>query len=771
MTTGRQRGRLALSGHLSGGVCAAALFVATLGFATLSSTFQAPAFAATKSNAGGDMREGVKTPPKGTKVDVTANKITYDARTKIATAIGKVVLIYGKYELVATRVTYDQRNDKMTAVGEVKLTEPGGNILEAERAQLMNKFKDGFAEHLRLLLTNDATITADYAVRQDGYLTVYQNVVYTACSECRMSNGKPLWELKSRKVTHNEKEGVIYHEDATFEFGGHDIITLPYFSHADPTVKRRTGFLTPRFSYASVYGLGVETPYFWNLAPNYDVTFRPLITSDQGLLARAEWRHRLANGSYNIDAAGIYQLDTSQSPPGDTTWRGAARTQGNFALNQNWNWGWDGTLVSDKTFLNKYKIDSRNEAVSQAFITGMHDRNYFSAQMLNFQPLDVDEQEDFYPYAVPFIQNSYTFDQPVLGGEFGYNWNVYSLHREDSVVGLDPRVRLRDTNLGTDQTRGIAQVNWQRQMISDMGTVITPFANLRGDLYITENLPDDNGFTEETKTTTRFQPTAGLDVRWPFLSNTEGGQHVVTPVAQVISSTNEEDKDDISNEDSITTDFAASSLFLQDRFTGLDRYEGGTRVNAGLLYTFLSQNGGYLRASFGESFHVAGENSFDQDTGLEGTSSDLVAAIAWQPWDSIRFSYQARFEEDLSDINVQEAALSLNFDRFSGTISYTSLDADPFLDRNDNEQQVWGAFGWNFSGGWSLYGGARYDIERSKLLRDTIGIGYNCDCFNFRVYYEEDRANDDEDDNKIDRSVLFSIDLKSLGGDDALPTP
>ncbi len=763
MTTGRPRGRLALSGHLSGGLCLAALLAASLGLVTVSS-LPTPAFAAT-----GDVRDNkIKTPPKGTRVYVVANKITYDARTKIAVAIGKVVLTYGKYELVATRVSYDQKNDKMTAVGEVRLTEPSGNILEAERATLMNNFKDGFAEHLRLLLTNNATITADYATRQDGYLTVYENVVYTACKECRLSSGKPLWQLKSREVTHNEKEGVIYHRDATFEFGGADIITMPYFSHADPTVKRRTGFLTPKFSYASIYGLGVETPYFWNLAPNYDITFRPVFTTDQGVLAKAEWRHRLANGEYNVDVAGIYQLDTNQDPPGDTHLRGSVRTDGSFALNRYWNWGWDGTLVSDQEFMDKYKIDSRDEAINQVYITGLRGRNYFSAQALNFEPLDPDEVDDFYPYAVPYIQHSYTFDQPVLGGEFGYSWNVYSLHRTDSILGTDPRVNLIGTDLGTDQTRGVANLNWQRQIINGMGQVITPFANLRGDLYVTENLPDDNGLTEESETTTRFQPTAGLDARWPFLANTEGGQHILTPVAQVISSTNEEREDDVSDEDSIAVNFDASSLFLHDRFNGLDRYEGGTRVNAGVLYTFLSQNGGFLRASFGESFHVAGENSFEEDSGLEGTNSDLVTAIAWQPWDSVRLSYQARIEEDFSDINVQEAALSLNFDRFSGSISYASLKADPHVDRPDDEQQVWGAVGWNFSGGWSVYAGARYDIEDSKLLKDTVGIGYNCDCFNFRIFYEEDRADEDE---KVDRSVLFSIDLKSLGGDDVLPAP
>jgi LPS-assembly protein len=764
MKTGRQRGRLTLPGLLSGGWCLAALVAVGLALTLMvSPSSMTKAFAATS-----DVRQQIKTPPKGTRVNVVADKITYDARTKTAVAIGKVVLVYGEYELVATRVTYDQKNDKMTAVGEVRLTEPGGNILEADRAQLMNSFKDGFAEHLRLLLTNDATITADYAVRQDGYLTVYDHVIYTACKQCTMSNGMPLWRLKSREVTHNEKEGVIYHRDATFEFGGQDIFTLPYFSHPDPSIKRRSGFLTPSLTYTGVYGLGVETPYFWNLAPNYDLTLSPVFTTDQGVLAKANWRHRLANGSYSIDAAGIYQLDTNVDPPGDTTWRGAARTQGTFALNQYWNWGWDATAVSDQDFLDKYKLDGRNEATNQLYLTGIHDRNYFSAQGLNFYPLDPEQHEDFYPYAVPYIQHNYTLDQPVFGGEFGYNWNVYSLHRTDSVFGLDPDVDLPGTNLGTDQTRGVANLTWQRQIINDMGQVVTPFANLRGDLYVTENLPDDNDLTDDTETTTRFQPTGGIDARWPFITDTDGGQHILTPVAQVIASTDEVHEKDISNEDSITVNFDASSLFLQDRFTGLDRYEGGTRVNAGLLYTFLSQNGGFLRASFGESFHVAGENSFGPDTGLEGTNSDLVGAIAWQPWDSVRLSYQARLEEDLSDINVQEAALSLNFDRFSGSISYASLEADPHVDRPDYEEQLWGSIGWNFTGGWSLYGGARYDLADSKLLRDTVGIGYNCDCFNFRLFYEEDRADENE---KVDRSVLFSIGLKSLGEHDALPNP
>ena len=46
--------------------------------------------------------------------------------------------------------------------------------------------------------------------------------------------------------------------------------------------------------------MGVTAPFFWNLAPNYDVTFSPTLLSRQGLLGEAEWRHRVMNGAYSI---------------------------------------------------------------------------------------------------------------------------------------------------------------------------------------------------------------------------------------------------------------------------------------------------------------------------------------------------------------------------------------------------------------------------------------------------------------------------------------
>ena len=696
-------------------------------------------------------------PALGTRANVVANAITYDPRTSIAVATGKVEITYGPYVLLATRVTYNQNTDTFTANGSVTFKEPSGNTLEADEAELRDKFKEGFARHLRMLLTNDVTITADYARRTKGYLTIFDNVVYTACKHCVTSDGTPVWDLRSKTATHDSRSKTIYHTDTTLEFAGIPVLWLPYLSHPDPSVKRRSGFLIPNIRYNSRMGAGLEIPYFWNLAPNYDLTLTPMITTNQGPLLKTEWRHRLNSGIYSIDAAGIYQLDPHDiEAPGDQHWRGAARTRGEFDLGDRWTLGFDGTLTSDRTFLDDYDIDNRDEAVSEVHLTQVNDRNYFSAQALHYRTLTEGLDQSVLPYALPYVEHSYTFDSPVFGGEFGIDSSIYNLNRDE------PTSPFTGVDLGTQQTRATADLHWQRQFTNDWGQVITPFARLRTDLHITENQPDPlaPGFERETETTTRLLPALGVDVRWPFLNASGSGQHILTPVAQLITASDETGVDKIGNEDAITLNFDHTSLFLQDRFTGSDRFEGGTRANAGLLYTYLAPNGGFLRASIGESFHLGGRNSFAEGSGLEDARSDLVAAVALQPYDFLRLTSQARFDEGLSHISTFEAGASLTFDRISGSVDYVDLDAEPAYGRPDAERQVVGDVTYNFMDGWNLFGGARYDFRADNFVTKTLGVGFKCDCMDFKLAYTED---EDDEFGGTDRSVKVSLSLRTLG--------
>ncbi len=302
---------------------------------------------------------------------------------------------------------------------------------------------------------------------------------------------------------------------------------------------------------------------------------------------------------------------------------------------------------------------------------------------------------------LPYINSEYTFDQAVLGGELSFDVSAYSLSRDDPGTPYDT------INHGTDQTRAVTNVNWQKQMTTGAGQVITPFAKMRSDLYITNNVPDGGGGFQDEEVTGRVLPSAGIDVRWPFIASSDYGQSILTPVFQAIAATNETDEDEIGNEDAISVNFDNSSLFLHDRFTGQDRYEGGTRANVGLLYSFLADNGGFARMSLGESFHIAGENSFDLGSGLDGSKSDLVGAIVFQPWDNLGLSYQARVEEDLSSINVQEAFANFTLDRFSGSLGYIYLDSEPSAGRDETIEQIESDASFRFTEAWSLFGGVQ----------------------------------------------------------------
>ncbi|WP_204310485.1 LPS-assembly protein LptD, partial [Stenotrophomonas maltophilia] len=77
-------------------------------------------------------------------------------------------------------------------------------------------------------------------------------------------------------------------------------------------MKRKTGFLMPIASSNTKYGIGLQTPYYIALAPDYDLTLSPRFTTKQGVLMQGQFRQRMINGSYEIRGYGIRQLDKDE---------------------------------------------------------------------------------------------------------------------------------------------------------------------------------------------------------------------------------------------------------------------------------------------------------------------------------------------------------------------------------------------------------------------------------------------------------------------------
>ena len=688
--------------------------------------------------------------PKGTRVDVLADKLTYDGKSNVATATGTVRLTYGPYVLTATRVTYDMKRGVFSANGSIVLREPNGNVLEAEVAEINDKFAKGFAEHVRALLTNNVTITARYARRIENGITIYEQASYTACNACAGENGVPLWRIVAGEATHDMKEHTIHYKDASLEIGGVPVLWAPAFSYPDPSVKRRSGFLLPSFR-SGDYGIGMTAPYFWALAPDKDLTLLPTFTTQQGPLMEAEWRHRLAGGIYKLKAAGIYELEPSDTPRDNGPGRGALRGTGDFKLNDTWKWGWDGTIWSDRTFLKDYDIDDRSMVANEVHLTGLADRSFAQAQLLHYRTTEDTENQGQMPTALPFVTANYIFADPMTGGELSFDFNAYSVHRDGTVN--DPA---QGTVLGTDQSHVTGALGWRRQLTSNAGILVTPFAQLRGDAITAEDVPGATGSGDPQG---YLLPSAGFDLRWPFIGGQGDAQGVLTPVFQLIAAPDEPRPADVANEDAITLNFDTTNLFLSDRFSGFDRIEGGVRANAGLSYTWLASDGGFVRTSFGESFHIAGNNSFVEGSGLDGTASDLVGAIALQLNEHVTLGYQARVEEDLSRLNVQEASLGLTLDRISGSLSYAGIAAAANYGRPDREQQIWGDAKYVLSEAWGLFGGFRYDIEGNHFMSKSIGVGFTCDCMNAHFTYSQSYEKLGTTDHRFE----LGVELRTIG--------
>ena len=699
-------------------------------------------------------------PPKGSAVGVIADKITYDPKTTNATATGKVMMTWGPYTLVATRVEYNQKTGAFKANGSVEIHEPNGNVLQAEKLALTNKFKQGFAEHLTALLNNDVTITAEYAKRVDENVTIYEHATYTACKDCQTKNGEPIWQVVSDETTHDDVSHNFYHVNPKLKIDGVTVLALPYYQNPDSSVKRRSGFLSPNIKAGSVYGVGLVTPYFLALAPNYDLTITPLINTRQGLAGDVEWRHRLASGFYNIQAFGAYQT-TPPAYPDDQTFRGAIKTKGDFDISRDWSWGWQGTFASDRTFLNHYDYDYHIIAEDNVYVTGLWDQTYISAQALNYESLDLGVNPDYLPSALPYITGEQIIPNAAMGGDLKFNWNAYSIRRTAANTPF------ATVNHGTDQTRASSSVEWKTQLVSEGGVVLSPFAKLRTDVYIDDNIPDITvaGGFRSGETTTRVLPTVGMDVRYPMIASYDSGQSIVSPVFQIISASNETDINKIGNEDAITLNLDSTSLFLTDRFTGLDRFEGGTRANLGMTYTFLGNNGNFLRASAGESFHIAGQNSFVVGSGLDTAQSDWVGALTLQPWDAVTLSYEARAKQDFSAINRQEASASLTFDRISANLGYLNFGAEPAYGRNLPEHWVSSDLKYRMTAGWYVFGGFAYDFQNDVLTRKTAGLEFDCDCMNFKVAYT---GTDDAITRVQENRIMLSVDFATLGGTSVL---
>jgi LPS-assembly protein len=610
------------------------------------------------------------------KLVIDADELVYDKDKNTVTAQGSVQLFYQGRVLQADKVIYERASKRVYAEGHAKMTDEHGDIIYGSRFELSDDFREGFIDSVQALTADKTRFSAPRVERSNGDITVLQNGAYTACEPCKDHPERPpFWQVRATKIIENQETHTIYYENAQLLFWGFPVFWWPYFSSPDATVNKQTGILAPAIVSGGNLGTGFSMPYFINLAPNYDLTLIPTYLSRQGLLGEADWRQRLSNGVYNIRVTGIDQEQPGAFPSfpygaGDERLRGSIESAGNFLLNDMWQFGWNGTWMSDKFFLNDYRlqgIDFDNfyfqDVISSVYLRGQSAQSYFDLSAYHFEGTTASDDNRTLPVAAaPVLDFNRVINVPAdrtygIGGELTIDTNVASIDQTNAAFQstgtqtFDNAYHLYnvcETQVGSafvntyfpgkcllrgiagDYTRASGQLSWQRSYIDPIGEVWKPFLFGRLDGEATElNETGSITYASSVGVSTvanssqaaffsgssqgafaRYMAGAGLEYQFPFVSTSSWGTQTVTPIAQFIARPSEVIPRIQPDEDSQSLVFDETTLFAVNKFSGYDRVEGGTRLNYGLQYTADFANGGHANFVGGESIQVAGQNSY-----------------------------------------------------------------------------------------------------------------------------------------------------------------
>jgi len=710
---------------------------------------------------------------------VQAVEVDYDYNNNRVSAVGNVQMFYNGTSVEADKVVYDQKTKRLYAEGNIRMTDADGKITYANTMDLSDDYRDGFVDSLRVDTADSTRMAATRADRSSGNYTVFENGVYTACAPCADDPKKPpLWQVKGARIIHDQTEKMLYFETAQLEFFGVPVAYMPYFSTPDPTVKRKSGFLMPGyFPGTAATGFGMEAPYYWAIAPDYDATITPRIMTRQGVMMQGEFRQRLIDGAYQIRAYGIDQLDPGAfaGQPGDRQFRGGIDTKGQFAPNDKWVWGWDGVVLTDYAFFNDYRLAQYRdpmssflslptEAISQLYLTGVGNRSFFDLRSIYYLSYSGNQQQ--VPVVYPVFDYSNVFNYPILGGEVSYKTNFTNLTRNDAV--FDPITTLASTNglctltsadplartpsqcllrgfPGT-YTRLSVEGQWRRSFTDSVGEIWTPFVSFRADAINADvsNQPGVSNFLPVGDTQAiRPMPTVGLEYRYPFINVQPWGSTTVEPIAQVIIRPNETYAGQLPNEDAQSLVYDASNLFSVDKFSGYDRVEGGGRANVGVQSTTQFDQGGAVKAVFGQSYQLFGLNSYSVkdatntglDSGLAKVYSDYVSSVSYSPNRTYTFSVRSRMDEQTWNIQRFEAEAKANFDRWSIGVIYGNYAPQPQLGYLSRREGLLANGSVKIAANWVATGAARWDLVNNNINQYVVGAGYVDDCFVLAANY------------------------------------
>lgn len=641
-------------------------------------------------------------------------QITGDTRL---IADGNVEVFFKGRRLKASRIVFDQATDRLEISGPIVLTEENGSILIlASQAELAADLSEGILSSARLVLNQQLQLAANSMVRVSGRYTALQTVAASSCKVCE-GDPTPLWEIRARRVVHDEVERQIYFDRAQFRLAGVPVFYIPRLRMPDPTLKRATGFLMPGIRTTSDLGTGIKLPYFIVIGKSADLTLTPYLTARKSQTLGLRYRQAFATGLLEATAS----VTRDQLLPGET--RGYLRLQGGFSLPKNFLLTFDGQTVSDPAYMLDYGLGNADRLDSRIEVKRTRRNEHIAARIISFQTLREDETDSAIPSVVADLTFHRRFSLGPLGGEGGLRLQTHNQYRSSSspIDGPDSD----DIPDGRDIGRISARIDWRRSFVLPAGIEASVLGEVTADAY---TITDDALYSGST---TRTHGAAGVELRWPWVkAGADGVTHVIEPVVQLLYASKATDS--IPNEDSALVEFDEGNLFALDRFPGSDAVERGARANIGIGWTRHDPAGWSMGVTLGRVIREADLGQFGPGSGLSGTRSDWLAVANVTLADGLALTGRLVLDDDL-DLTKAEARLALNGPKTALSTSLIWAVADPLENRPEPTREITFDARRKVTPNWTANFSGRYDFVADRGTVAGMGLGFQNECVRLDV--------------------------------------
>lgn len=703
-----------------------------------------------------------------------ADQVDTDNELGITTASGHVQIFRDRQVLLADAVSYSAQHNVLTASGHVSLVDSDGSVTFADYMELTDDMKQGFMDQARKLLQDNSRVAGYQAERIDGRYTRVVHGTYSPCQLCAEDPSQdPTWQIQARQVTHDMLSHELYFRDATMQIDGVDVGYMPIFSMPDPTVERRSGFLTPSAGYRSDLGTFARIFYYWDIDDDKDLTTEITPSESDHLLVGGRYRQRFVNG--NIDIAGSVTYSQNAQNVGSTNEvvypyqvRGHVAAIGRFDIDDAWRWGFDINRTSDNNFLLRYNYSSEQLLTSRAYIERLSGRDYFNVGAYAFQDL-IPGHTTQDPLALPLVTYS-AMGEPgeTWGGRWSFDANILNLFRDN----------------GPDTRRASAVAGWQRDFISSWGLVSTVDTSLRTDGYyvtrINANTPDGSTSTGATTgggvsndpdlSLIRVFPQVQLTNSLPMRSQYGSVTAMIEPIVQFTAGTNYHNNSRLPNEDSQDIELDATNLFNASRYPGQDLLEGGQRVTYGAKAGLYGDGGGSSTVFFGQSYRFQHNGSFATNSGLYQRRSDYVGQVELTPNPWMDISYNFRLDSDTGAQRMHDIFGSFGPQIFRVNGGYIYIDKTEIANGSnysnynstENLQEATMGFTSAFMDHWSAGASYRTNLAPDGGPISTSLVGtYQDDCLTFSLIAEHDYVQ--RTGLPSGNKIFFRVFFKTLG--------